>query len=170
MFAPLRRAHRAALYFPKSLLGEQRLGEIADDICWTVMKHRAFLDDGFAPLAPDSTVTIRKFNTHALCHELGISTATFRRRNHASGNTFRRFREETLVEASLTLLVDETRSIGWIASQLGYADVRSYRRFIKGATGRTPDQLRVENRANAMANGHPNMTAALKYISTKLSQ
>jgi len=74
------------------------------------------------------------------------------------------------VDASLDLLADETRSVSWIASQLGYGDVRSYRRFIKGATGLTPDQLRAEARLAAQADVEPKIVAAIKDISVRLSQ
>jgi methylphosphotriester-DNA--protein-cysteine methyltransferase len=67
-------------------------------------------------------------------------------------------------------LADESRSVRWIASQLGYADVRSYRRFIKGATGLTPDQLRAESRAAAMEDLQPKVAAAIKDIAVRLSR
>jgi methylphosphotriester-DNA--protein-cysteine methyltransferase len=89
-----------------------------------------------------SFVSIKQLNTKALCAKLQISPATFRRRNSIRGGGFRRIREEILVAASLTLLAD-ARSISSIAIDLGYSDVRSFRRFIKRATGLTADQLRA---------------------------
>jgi AraC-like DNA-binding protein len=169
MFAPVRRGRLAALHFPTATLLEPRQGDPADDICWEILRHRIALDDS-ASLARDGSVSLRHLNTLALCEDLGISPATFRRRNRASGNGFRRLREETLVDASLNLLADETRSISSIAAQLGYADVRSYRRFIKGATGRTPDQLRTESRTAAMEALQPKVAAAIKDIAVRLSR
>lgn len=170
MFAPMGLGGVAALHFPTAVLAEPRQGEPTDDICWAILRHRIALDDGGDRLVAEAPVSIRHFNTLALCEDLGISPATFRRRNNLAGATFRRFREETLVEASLSLLADETRSVSLIASQLGYADVRSYRRFIKGATGLTPDQLRAECRAAAMEDLQPKVAAAIKDIAVRLSQ
>lgn len=170
MFAPVRIGPLAALHFPTSALGEHRQGEPVDDLCWAILRHRIALDHSAATVARDASVSLRQLNTIALCDELGVSPATFRRRNRATGNTFRRFREETLVEASLSLLADETRSVSWIAAQLGYADARSYRRFIKGATGLTPDQLRAESLATAMENLEPKVVAAIEDIAVRLGR
>ena len=170
MFAPVRCGQLAALHFPTWALRELRQGDPADDLCWEILKHRIALDESKQTALSGEAVSLRQLNSNILSYELGISTATFRRRNQASGSTFRRFREETLVEASLAFLADETKSIAWIAAQLGYADVRSYRRFVKGATGLTPDQLRVESRAKAMEDVQPKIAAAIKDISIQLSQ
>ena len=170
LFAPIRRGRLAALHFPTAILLEPRQGAPADDICWEILRHRLALDDSAAPLARDGAVSTRHLNTLALCDDLGISPATFRRRNRASGSSFRRFREETLVEASLNLLADGTQSISSIAAQLGYADARSYRRFIKAATGRTPDQLRTERRTAAMEDLQPKVAAAIEDIAVRLSR
>jgi AraC-like DNA-binding protein len=170
MAAPAYLGRAAALRFPTSALSERRQGEPTDDICWAILAHRIALDGGGETAAPGAPVSIRRLRTIELCDELGISPATFRRRNQASGSSFRRFREETLVDASLDLLADETRSVSWIAAQLGYADVRSYRRFIKGATGLTPDQLRAEARLTALEDLEPKIMAAIKDISVRLSE
>jgi Arabinose-binding domain of AraC transcription regulator, N-term len=104
MHAPMRLGRLAAIHFPTSALSERRQGEPTDDICWAILAHRIALDGGAETPAPDAPVSIRHLRTIELCDELGISPATFRRRNQASGSSFRRFREETLVDASLDLL------------------------------------------------------------------
>ena len=170
MYAPVRRGTLAALHFDTSLLCEHRQGDPTDEIFWSILHDKIALHASHQEPAPGDAVSIRRLNTLSLCHELGISTATFRRRNQSSGGTFRRFREETLVEASLKLLADGTQSVSSIASQLGYADVSSYRRFIKGATGRTPDQLRTEAHALVIDNVQPQVIIAIRNIADKLSQ
>jgi len=50
---------------------------------------------------------------------------------------------ETRAKESLTLLRGSLRSVEAVAIELGYADARSFRRFIKGATGMTPEDLRA---------------------------
>ncbi|GEM_PF-2382390 len=170
MEAPLHVGGHAALHFPISLLSETRQGNPTDNIGWSVIRHRMALESEPGSLVTDSAVTIRRLNTTALCEELGISPATFRRRNNLAGGNFRRFREETLVEASLSLLADETRSVSSIAADLGYADVRSYRRFIKGATGMTPDQLRANSAAAAMQDFEPKILSRIEDIATRIGR
>jgi hypothetical protein len=45
----------------------------------------------------------------------------------------------------------------------------SYRRFIKGATGLTPDQLRVQSDATIMRAFEPQVVARIRDITTGLS-
>lgn len=160
----------AALQFPKSLLAETRQANPTDDICWSVLQYRLALDNEVRAGLSDRSVSIERLNTRALCTELGISSATFRRRNSREGGSFRRFREETLVEASLSLLADDARSVSSIAAELGYADARSYRRFIKGATGLTPDQLRANCAGATMRAVEPDIIARIKEVAVGLSR
>lgn len=168
--APFRLGQVAAIHFPAAVMAEARQGNPTDDIFWTVVEHWLAILNGSSARRHAERVAPERLNTTALCEDLGISPATFRRRNSQAGASFRRFREETLVEASFALLADDRRSIASIASELGYADVRSYRRFIKGATGLTPDQLRAECRAAAMEDLQPKVAAAIKDIAVRLSQ
>ncbi len=170
MLTPLRLGTVAAISFPASLLSEHRQGEPTDDLYWSVCENWLGIANGARTRASDSFVSIRELNTKALCTELRISPATFRRRNSSDGGSFRRFREETLVEASITLLTDASRSISSIAAELGYADVRSYRRFIKGATGLTPDQLRAKSDIATMRAFEPKVVARIKDLTTRLSR
>lgn len=164
MQAPVHLGEAAAIQFSSSLLAEARQGSPVDDIFWAILQHRLALDNAIDPRVTSRAVSIRQLNTAALCAELGVSPATFRRRNSVAGEKFRRFREETLVEASLSLLADETRSVSSIAAELGYSDVRSYRRFIKGATGSTPDQLRAESVAARIQAFEPEVIARIQDI------
>lgn len=170
MLIPLQLAPSAAIHFPLSLLSEHRQGQPTDDIYWSVCENWLAIATGTIVRARDRSTSIRSLNTKALCTELGISPATFRRRNSVQGGNFRRFREETLIEASLTLLADDSRSISSIAAELGYADVRSYRRFIKGVTGQTPDQLRMSNDAAVMRAFEPKVVSKIREITTRLSR
>jgi AraC-like DNA-binding protein len=170
MLIPLQLATVAAIHFPASLMSERRQGEPSDDIYWSVCENWLATANGASVRASDNIVSIKQLNTKVLCTELRISPATFRRRNSMERGGFRRFREETLVEASLTFLADDSRSISSIAAELGYADVRSYRRFIRGATGLTPDQLRVKSDAAAMRSFEPKVIARIKDLTIRLSR
>ena len=170
MSAPLQLGTVAAIRFPTSLLVERRQAEPTDDIYWSVFENWLAIANASGAPASDNCFSIKQLNTKSLCAELGISAATFRRRNSIEGSNFRHFREETLVKASLRLLADASRSISSIAGELGYADVRSYRRFIKGATGHTPDQLRASSVAATMRAFEPNVVARIKELTTRLSR
>lgn len=167
---PLHLGPVAAIRFSRSLLVEHRQGIPTDDIWWAILECWLSHVQGAHTRANGCPISIRQLNTKALCTELGISPATLRRRNGVSGETFRRFREETLVEASLAMLADDTRSISSIAAELGYADVRSYRRFIKGATGLTPDQLRANGDAASMRALEPEIVVRIKEVAGQLSR
>lgn len=170
MEVPLHPGAVAAIRFSKSLLLERRQGIPTDDIWWSILECWLSHVQGAHTRAINCPVSTRRLNTKALCAELGISPATLRRRNAISGGSLRRFREETLVEASLTLLADDSRTISSIAAELGYADVRSYRRFIKGATGLTPDQLRADSDAASMRALEPEVVARVKEVANRLSR
>jgi AraC-like DNA-binding protein len=157
----------AAFHFPTSLLAECRQGMPVDNIWWTVIETRLTMASS-APLAKPGPISTRTLNTAALCSELGVSPATFRRRNSQSGRTFRQFREQTLVEASLDLLNDCELSVAAISDLLGYGDVRSYRRFIKNATGFTPDQLRANQGAAVMRTGEPKVVGRIMDLAARL--
>ncbi|WP_322011242.1 helix-turn-helix domain-containing protein [Paraburkholderia sp. J12] len=167
---PLHLGPVAAIRFSRSLLAERRQGIPTDDIWWAVLECWLSHAHGVHTRVSHCAASIRQLNTTALCDELGISPATFRRKNSASGGTFRHFREETLVRASLSLLADGSRSISSIAAELGYADVRSYRRFIKGATGLTPDQLRTNSDATSMGALEPEVIARIMGVANGLSR
>jgi AraC-like DNA-binding protein len=169
MLLPLQLGTAAAIRFPTWLMAERRQAKPTDDIYWSVCENWLAVASGVRVRTSGSLASIRRLNTKALCSELGISPATFRRANSNEGRNFRRFREETLVEASLTLLADDSRNISSIAQELGYADVRSYRRFVKGATGLTPDQLRMRSDAATMRAFEPKVVARIKDLTTRLS-
>jgi AraC-like DNA-binding protein len=168
--APFRLAPVAAIHFPAAVMAEARQGEPTDDIFWTVVEHWLAILNGSSARRHAEMIAPERLTATALCEDLGISPATFRRRNSQAGASFRRFREETLVEASFALLADDMRSIASIASELGYADVRSYRRFIKGATGLTPDQLRAQSDGAVMLAFEPRIVARIKDLTMRLSR
>jgi AraC-like DNA-binding protein len=170
MLLPLQFGTAAAIYFPTRLMAERRQASPTDDIYWSVCENWLAVACGANARASGGRVSLKQLNTKVLCAELGISPATFRRKNCNEGGNFRRFREETLVEASLTLLAEDSRSVSSIAAELGYADVRSFRRFIKGATGLTLDQLRVKSDAIAMHNSETEILARIKEQTTRLSR
>ena len=76
--------------------------------------------------------------------ELRVSRRTIERAVIvASGKTFRKLREEILVErVRSTFTTDPTRGIKELASRLGYKSPRSFARAIRRACGSSPEELR----------------------------
>ena len=96
--------------------------------------------DGDYVRAPDG-VSNQKLSVTNFANDLGLAPSTYRNGLAQQGNNFRKFREQALVDAALVLLRSAI-SIDAIAVELGYSDARSFRRFMKSATGRTPSELR----------------------------
>lgn len=69
--------------------------------------------------------------------DLAMSVATLRRRLNGEGTSFRALRHRVLADMAKTLLGQGMRSAE-VADRLGYADVRSFTRAFKHATGITP--------------------------------
>ena len=76
-----------------------------------------------------------------------VSRATMRRRLQSTEGGFRGARRQALVEAATGMLLAGEDSVEIISAELGYSDVRNFRRFIKTATGLTPQQLRLRSRS-----------------------
>ena len=89
-------------------------------------------------------VTLGDLRLDVIARESGISPSTLRRHITSVHGGFRQVRRKILVDAGTQLLSSSSRSVESIAAQLGYSDARSFRRFIKAATGKTPDALRAE--------------------------
>ena len=65
-----------------------------------------------------------------------------RRIKREYGASFRDLRGDALAEVARTLLLTSGEPIEAIGAQLGYAEERSFRRFLRGRTGLTPAQIR----------------------------
>ncbi len=72
---------------------------------------------------------------------LGMSVATLRRRLSAEGTSYRALKTRVLSARASDLLATDT-AMSAIASELGFADVRSFSRAFKSWTGETPHVAR----------------------------
>jgi len=77
-----------------------------------------------------------------MAREAGVSPSTLRRRMQRDHGGFRAARQQAIVQSGLAMLRNDRDSVDAVAVQLGYSDARSFRRFIKKATGRTPEEIR----------------------------
>lgn len=77
-----------------------------------------------------------------LASEAGVSRTTVYRRLLASDGGVRLQRQRTISQAAVKMLRETDDCVEAIGAQLGYADGRSFRRFLKSATGKTPTEIR----------------------------
>lgn len=149
--APVRLSGVTMLRFPKSLLAARRAGASGELALWDVFEP--WLDfverggaaaTGFGARSLAETASAR-----------GVSVSTLRRRLQARQGGFRLENRRRLSAIGVERLTDSEVSVEAIAAELGYSDARAFRRFIKGTTGRTPQQIRAER-------GLPGMPGAVR--------
>ncbi|MEI9996984.1 MAG: helix-turn-helix domain-containing protein [Rhizomicrobium sp.] len=143
--APVRLGSLSALRFPKAVLLAPRMANGTDDLfCDVFREWLAFVEPAaVAAIAPKHSM--RDFRARQLAQAAGISQATLRRRMDRFDGGLRQAREKALVSAGLDLLLNTADSVDAVAARIGYSDARSFRRFIKSATGRTPLEWRMEH-------------------------
>lgn len=170
MLGPVRHGRTTALVFPAAMLAEQRQGMPADDIWWHISQHWLGSIRGAQLEARTYGRSIRSLNEGVIASQLEISSATLRRRFSAAGLRFRDLRNEAVLEAALALLEDGAFSVRDVAMQLGYSDVRGFRRFIKGETGLTPDQVRSQAIQAGVASAEPEVMRRTREVATRISR
>lgn len=120
--APVRLGTGAALLFPKTLLAARRGGAASDDALWPCINAWLRFVGNDAP---------------------GASAIVQATPSHAPARTGRRAeRQRLLADRGLQLLRESSDCVDAVASELGYSDARSFRRFMKASTGLTPQQIR----------------------------
>lgn len=140
MKAPVRAGSISELRFPKALLAAKRDNNGTDCAFWDCMRPwLEFIE------ADDRPRQIRDADTAALrlgvlARRTHVSVSTLRRRMAAEGG-LRRMRRDALVDTGIGLL-QAGASVDEIAEQLGYSNAGSFRRFLKAATGKTPQEIR----------------------------
>jgi AraC-like DNA-binding protein len=125
----------SGIAFPRALLGASRQMNLEEDSRWGAVQR--WLD--FAE--PDPALEISPLANIKLL-KAGPSGNTASVGDGAPMAGFRSARQQIIVDAAIRILTNTRDSVESIAAQLGYSEARSFRRFMKGATGRTPDQIR----------------------------
>lgn len=147
MQGPVKLDRCAGIAFPKALLGARSAAEGLEEFGWTPI-DRALSLIGMAHDPHAIDVGHRRLQVDTLAAEQMMAPSTYRRMIAREGPGFRKLREQVLVNAVLAQIEASAGSFEAIAAELGYADARSLRRFVKRATGLTPDELR-RSRDNA---------------------
>jgi len=78
----------------------------------------------------------------ALAEQLGLSSATLRRRLDSEGHSYRSITNELRKDLAIQLLVDGTQSTAEIAASLGFTEYSSFYRAFRKWTGSSPSHYR----------------------------
>lgn len=141
--SPVRLAEISALRMPLPTLSLSRGRDSADhDYRHLMRSWVAFVEQDMLPTTIGKTGGT-KLSVSSLAQAAGVSPSTLRRRMQRDHGGFREARRQTIIRSGLSLLRNDQHSVDAIAVQLGYSDARSFRRFIKNATGRTPEEIRA---------------------------
>jgi AraC-like DNA-binding protein len=142
--SPTRHGRCATLRFAKSLLSLRGVARADDNPHWECC--RLWLDSAVANDAPhvlpEGPTRLAMPRISELALQSGVSRSTIYRRLLANEGGSRQQRQRVLTEAAIRLLRETDDSVEAIGAELGYSDGRSFRRFLKTATGRTPHELR----------------------------
>lgn len=156
--------------FSRSLLGVRCTHRAGDNVHWEAARlvldwtRSAAAEHCLATYFSDNGFTRLK----TIASQRGVSDATMRRRLQSIDGGFRAARGRVLVETATGLLQASDNSVEAISAELGYADVRNFRRFVKNATGLTPQQIRSRARS-LMAGEEQNILEKLATASARLS-
>lgn len=133
-----------AFQFPRRLLSEPPASRAGENVMWEVHQPWLRMVSGTVSMAPPARfVSASGFVRFSdLVQESGKSANTLRRQLQSPNGSFRDARRRILSEAAWHRLRASDDSIDDVAAELGYSDARSFRRFLKAATGLTPKQVR----------------------------
>lgn len=141
--APVLLGPRSEVVFPKACLAMTPAWQPAGDFLWNpVYESLKFLEPPFIS-SVHTKLTHQDLKIDNLASQNNMAPSTYRRKITQSGLSFRALKERVLLEATLELIQDKSWKIDAIAAELGYADARSLRRFVKRTTGQTPGDLRA---------------------------
>ena len=146
--AQVRRGEVSALRFDKTLLAAPRVGAAGANAFWDCLRPWVQFVEGQNRFPEDPARTDnRTLRLKRLAQRAGVSASTLRRRFRDNEGGFRDARRRAIVAVSLERLKGTQASVEAIAAALGYADARSFRRFLKSAIGQTPDEIRKSDAA-----------------------
>lgn len=166
---PVRYGAVTSFSFPRRLLGQPPAARAGDNILWDC--HQPWLAFvGGTPTAPSADyLGAGGFVRFAdMVRASGTSANTLRRRLQAAGSGFRDERRRTLARLAEARLRASADSVEAVAAELGYSDARSFRRFLKAATGLTPQQVRARRPEQDLA-VEARAREALRAISARMN-
>jgi AraC-like DNA-binding protein len=140
LHGPVRYGEVTGLRFPRALLAKPPARRADGRVMWEC--QRSFLAQIAQRPSGEAPTSFTNARFVDMVRESGTSASTLRRRLQASEGGFRVVRQRALVDAAMTQLRETDDCVEAVAADLGYSDARSFRRFLKAATGLTPAQIR----------------------------
>lgn len=157
----------AALRFPRAALASRRIGQAGGDAHWACLRPWLQFVEGDEDTPALAQATVSALRLDRLARQAGLSPQALRRRLGG----FRQIRRQALAEAGVALLRSGDASVEAVAADLGYADARSFRRFLKGATGKTPNEIRtVDVMPGSSVGPNPAVHGRIRHIASLLDQ
>lgn len=168
--APVTLDRTTSFVLPLAFLGLPKRAVDVDEPIWEAMQFamdeialpagEGVLGAALSQVEAPAKARLREaFDSLALCDR-----QLSRRIRSEHGATFRDLRGEALVALAKELLRHSEASIEEIGAQLGYAEERSFRRFVRSRTGLTPAQIRN----GAFPPADPEARALLRSLVSKL--
>jgi len=165
--APVRVGAASALRFSTAALALRRMGQAGGDAHWACLRPWLRFVEGDADAPSLAQATVSALRLDRLARQAGLSPQALRRRLGG----FRQIRRQALAEAGVALLRSGDASVEAVAADLGYADARSFRRFLKGATGKTPNEIRSADIMPDSSGGpNPAVYGRIRHIASLLDQ
>lgn len=159
-----------AFRFARSLLSQAPSVRAGENVMWECQQTWLDFVSGRVPLRPPmdygGETGFLRFSD--MVRDAGVSPNTLRRHLQASSGGFRDVRRRALVSVASERLNASDESVETIAVELGYSDARSFRRFLKAATGLTPQQIR-DNHGAGPSREDPSVLIALQALAARMS-
>ncbi len=141
---PARYGAATSFRFPRRALARAPAVRAGDNLLWDCHQPWLAFVSGRAEASPAAYLGETGFVRFAdLVRDAGTSANTLRRRLQDQGGGFRDTRRRELAALAEARLRAGDDSVEAVAAELGYSDARSFRRFLKAATGHTPQQIRA---------------------------
>lgn len=145
--APVAVHERTALRLPTASLRLERRATAFEEPLWDALRF-SLREDGEAVRLPDGGAIDAQTTRQAFMALPHLGARQARRRMRATiGASFRDLRAAAIIEQAREMLCETDRPVVDIAAELGYAEERSFRRFLRKRTGLSPTAIRAQGMA-----------------------
>lgn len=138
---------RTALRLPAGSLALERRVTAFEEPLWDALRY-SLLDEGDGARLRDGSAIDAQTPRQAFMALPHLGERQARRRvREAAGASFRDLRAEAILARAREMLCETDRPVADVAAELGYAEERSFRRFLRKRTGLSPSAIRAQGAA-----------------------
>ena len=145
--APVAVHERTALRLPAASLRLARRATAFEEPLWDALRFSLREDRDAARLPDGSAIDAQTTRQAFMALPLLGARQARRRVREVAGANFRDLRAEAIVGRAREMLCESARPVADIAAELGYAEERSFRRFLRKRTGLSPTAIRAQGAA-----------------------